>query len=109
MMKAFEQRERFAARTENEMHDWQEIWDQFNRDFHAVHESAQIENRSIELVERQVQQSQQKRSRLEAELKTLDTSPQTREIEALEQNSEAKNQEHAATLEQVRFRRSEGV
>jgi len=104
MMKEFEQRERSAAQTENEMHNWQEIWDQFNRDFHAVHESAQIENRSIELVERQVQQSQQKRDRLEAELKTLDTSPQVEEIEALEQNSEAKNQEHAATLEQVQTR-----
>ena len=104
MMKEFEQRERFAAQTENEMHNWQENWDQFNRDFHAVHESAQIENRSIELIERQVHQSQQRRGRLEQELKTLDTSPQVEEIEALEQNSEAKNQEHAATLEQVQTR-----
>ena len=104
MTKELEQRQQLVTATENERNAWQENWDQLNREFHAVHESAQIENRSIEHIERQVNQSQQRRSRLEQELNSLDTSPQVKEIEALEQNSEARNQEHAATLEQVQTR-----
>ena len=101
MTKELEQREQLVVETENEMNAWQETWDQFNREFHAVHESAQIENRSIEHIERQLHQSHQRRSRLQQELNTLDTASQVKEIAALEQNSEAKAQEHAATLEQV--------
>jgi chromosome segregation protein len=108
MAKELERREQLVVETEKEMNAWQENWDQFNREFHAVHESAQIENRSIEHIERQVHQSQQRRSRLEQELNTLDTSLQVKEIEALEQNSEAKNQEHAASLEQMQSR-AEGI
>ena len=104
-MKAeLEQREELVSETEKEMNTWQENWDQFNIDFHAVHESAQIENRSIEHIERQVHQSQQRRSRLQQELSSLDASPQVKEIEVLQKNSEAKDQEHAATLEQVQTR-----
>ena len=33
---------------EVQMQEWQELWDEFRREFHQVHEAAQIENRGIE-------------------------------------------------------------
>ena len=101
MMQKLEQQEQSAAKTENQMNSWQENWDQFNREFHQVHESAQIENRSIEHIETQLHQSGQRQSRLQEELDSLDTSPQVKGIELLEQSLEAKKQEHAALQEQV--------
>ncbi|MCZ6798091.1 MAG: AAA family ATPase, partial [Gammaproteobacteria bacterium] len=90
-----------VTQTESDMYVWQEKWDRFNRDFHQVHESAQIENRGIEHLERQVDQSSQLRGRLQEELQSLDITAYDGEIEALELDAEAKNQEHAALQEQV--------
>jgi len=92
---------------ETGMAGWQDEWDVFRRDFHKVHESAQIENRGIEHIERQVQQSQKRNNRLQEELQSLDTSGFDREILELEQNVEAKNQEHAATLAQLQGKSDE--
>ncbi|MDH5353171.1 MAG: chromosome segregation protein SMC [Gammaproteobacteria bacterium] len=95
------------AEVETEMANWQEQWDSFRRDFHQVHESAQIENRGIEHIERQVQQSQKRSDRLQEELQTLDTSAFDREIIELGQEVEAKTQEHAATLAQLQGKSDE--
>ncbi|MCH6565789.1 MAG: chromosome segregation protein SMC, partial [Proteobacteria bacterium] len=104
MMNELDAREESATRTETEMNSWQDNWDLFNSDFHRAHESAEIENRGIQHIEKQLQQAQQRRNGLQQELESLDTSPYTNEIKTLEIDAEAKSQEHAATLEQVQTR-----
>ena len=99
--KELELNQQAVTQTENDMTAWQEKWDAFNRNFHQVHESAQIENRGIEHIERQVDQSSQRRGRLQEELQSLDISAYDSEIETLELDAEAKNQEHAALQEQL--------
>jgi chromosome segregation protein len=97
----FQMQEQASVQAETDMSVWQEKWDQFRRDFHKIHESAQIENRGIEHIERQLRQSDQRREKFQVELKTLDTSAFDQEIINLEQQVEAKSQEHAATQEQM--------
>ena len=97
----FQMQEQASVQAEADMAAWQEKWDQFRRDFHKIHESAQIENRGIEHIERQLRQSDQRREKFQAEFKTLDTSAFDQEIINLEQQAEAKSQEHAATQEQM--------
>ena len=92
---------------ETEMASWQDQWDNFRRDFHQVHESAQIENRGIEHIERQVHQAQKRSGRLQEEIQSLDTSAYDEEIIELEQSIEARTQEHAATLEQLQSKSDE--
>ena len=89
---------------ELKMQEWQELWDQFRREFHQVHEAAQIENRGIEHIERQVQRTEQQRLRLQQELENLDTSQAAREIDVLEASVEGKAEEYAATLAQAQTR-----
>jgi chromosome segregation protein len=101
LVKALEVSEQLSAQRENDVSTWQEKWDLFNRDFHQVHEAAQIENRGIEHIERQVQQSGQRRQRLQEELLTLDTTQFDREIESFELAAGASDQEYAAMLEGV--------
>ena len=96
-----------VSSAETEMAGWQDQWDNFRRDFHQVHESAQIENRGIEHIERQVQQAQKRSARLQEELQSLDTSAYDSEIIELEQSIEARTQEHAATLEQLQSKSDE--
>jgi chromosome segregation protein len=86
---------------ESEMAVWQEQWETFRREFHRVHESAQIENRGIEHIERQVQQAHKQSNRLQQEMQGLNPAGHEQEIRALEQNIEARTQEHAAMLEQL--------
>ncbi|MCP4431337.1 MAG: chromosome segregation protein SMC [Gammaproteobacteria bacterium] len=86
---------------EAEMSAWQEQWEAFRREFHRVHESAQIENRGIEHIERQVQQAHKQSSRLQQEMQGLNPSRHEQEILELEQSTEARTQEHAAILEQL--------
>ncbi len=100
-------REETATRSEIEMNTWQENWDLFNSDFHQIHESAQIESRSIQHIETQVQQAEQRRNRLQLELEGLDTSSYSKKIKTLENQAEAKIQEHQATLEQAQTRADE--
>jgi len=100
------QQEKLAS-DEEKMQDWQELWDQFRREFHQVHEAAQIENRGIEHIERQVQHTEQRRVRLQQELDSLDASAEVREIEKLESSVEASAQEYAASMAQVQTRADE--
>ena len=83
---------------EVKMQEWQELWDQFRREFHQVHEAAQIENRGIEHIERQVQRTEQQRARLQQELDNLDMSEAVREINELESAVEGRAEEYAATM-----------
>ncbi len=102
-----EQQRSAVEQAEEKMHEWQELWDQFRREFHQVHESAQIENRGIEHIERQVQRTEQQRLRLQGELDTLDASAAAQEIDELESSVEASAQEYAATTSQVQARAEE--
>ena len=89
------------------MQEWQELWDEFGREFHQVHEAAQIENRGIEHIERQVQHTEQRRVRLQQELDSLHTSEVVREINQLEADVEARADEYAATMAQAQTRADE--
>ena len=101
------QQQAVLAESEQQMHQWQEQWDQFRRAYHEVHESAQIENRGIEHIERQVSQTDQQRLRLQEELQRLDTTELVAEIDQLEDQVEGKSQEHAATIAQSQNRAEE--
>jgi chromosome segregation protein len=92
------------SQAEEKMQQWQELWDQFRREFHQVHEAAQIENRGIEHIERQVQRTDQQRARLQQELDTLDASEAAREIDELQASVDASAEEYAATMAQAQTR-----
>jgi chromosome segregation protein len=104
---ALEERQQAVAAAEGQMHDWQENHDEFRREYHRVHEAAQIENRGIEHIERQVQHTDSRRSRLREELEQLDASAEVREIDALESRVEARSEEYAATMARVQGRADE--
>jgi chromosome segregation protein len=95
------------SQAEEKMQQWQELWDQFRREFHQVHEAAQIENRGIEHIERQVQRTDQQRARLQQELDTLDASEAAREIDELQASVDASAEEYAATMAQAQTRADE--
>ena len=105
--KNLQQQQASLEQAEAKMHEWQELWDQFRREFHQVHESAQIENRGIEHIERQVQRTDQQYSRLQQELDNLDASDTVREINQLESSVEASAEEYAATTAQAQTRAEE--
>ena len=94
-------------RAEAKMQEWQELWDEFRREFHQVHEAAQIENRGIEHIERQVRHTEQKREQLQLELDTLNRSEAVKEFTELESAVEARADEYAATLVQSETRANE--
>ncbi|MFV2032734.1 MAG: chromosome segregation protein SMC, partial [Gammaproteobacteria bacterium] len=104
---ALEEHQQAVTEVEGNMTGWQDQWDRFNREYHQVHESVQIENRGIELTEKQAVQAGQRRKSLLDELATLESSSIDPEIERLELQSDAKKQEHAVTLEQVEHRADE--
>ena len=99
-----QQQQETLERAEGKMQEWQDLWDQFRREFHRVHEAAQIENRGIEHIERQVQRTEQQRARLQQELDNLDTSEAVREINQLEGSVEARADEYAATMAHAEHR-----
>ncbi len=92
---------------ESAMQQWQELWDQYRREYHQLHESAQIENRGIEHIERQVRHTEERRARLAQELETLDASELIKDIDTLESRVEANAEEYAATMAQAQTRAEE--
>ncbi|MFT5400339.1 MAG: chromosome segregation protein [Gammaproteobacteria bacterium] len=98
---ALQQLELSLAQVDKDKQDWQEQWDQFRREYHGVHESAQIENRGIEHIERQVQAASLRGKRLQDELDSLDSTAFIREIDALDASATAKSQEYEATTAQA--------
>ena len=102
-----QQQQQAQQAAEDKMQQWQELWDQFRREFHHVHEAAQIENRGIEHIERQVQRTDQQRVRLQQELDTLDATTAIREINELEDSVTASNEEYAASMALAQTRAEE--
>ena len=102
-----QQQQAALDQAEQKMQEWQELWDQFRREFHQVHEAAQIENRGIEHIERQVQHTDQQHARLQQELDNLDASEAVREIAELESGVAARSEEYAATMAQTQTRADE--
>ena len=102
-----QQQQQDLDKAEAQMQEWQELWDEFRREFHQVHEAAQIENRGIEHIERQVQHTEQQRARLQQELDGLDSSEAVREIDRLEIEVEGRSDEYAATSAQAQARADE--
>lgn len=105
--KNLQRQQEALLQAEEKMQEWQELWDQFRREFHQVHEAAQIENRGIEHIERQVQRTDQQRLRLQQELGNLDSSDVVQEITKLESSVAARAEEYAATTAQVQTRADE--
>ena len=102
-----QQQQQTQDEAEQKMQQWQELWDQFRREFHHVHEAAQIENRGIEHIERQVQRTEQQRLRLQLELDNLDAAAAVREINGLEDSVAASNEEYSATMALAQTRADE--
>jgi chromosome segregation protein len=102
-----QQQQQAQQEAEEKMVEWQELWDQFRREFHHVHEAAQIENRGIEHIERQVQRTDQQRVRLQQELDNLDATVAVREISELEASVDASNEEYAALMALTQTRADE--
>jgi chromosome segregation protein len=102
-----QQQQQAQEEAEQKMQDWQELWDQFRREFHHVHEAAQIENRGIEHIERQVQRTDQQRLRLQQELDNLDATAAVREISELEADVAASNEEYSAIMALAQTRADE--
>ncbi|MGD8420875.1 MAG: chromosome segregation protein SMC, partial [Gammaproteobacteria bacterium] len=99
-----QERQQAVAAAETAMHEWQELWDEFRREYHEIHEAAQIENRGIEHIERQVEHTSRQRARLSQELEQLDASAAVSEIDALESSVEARGEEYAATMARAQGR-----
>lgn len=97
-------RHQAVAAAETGMHEWQDLWDEFRREYHQIHEAAQIENRGIEHLERQVQQTDRQRAKLSQELDQLDASATVSEIDTLENSVEAQGEEYAATMARAQGR-----
>jgi chromosome segregation protein len=72
------------AQAEEAMQDWQERWEEFNRDARVASEKTQVERARIEQLERQLERLAAQRERLSAELGTLDTAEIDARIEAME-------------------------
>jgi chromosome segregation protein len=78
---------------EESMQDWQERWEDFNRESRAASEQTQVERARIEQLEHQLARLQAQRERLANELGTLDTSEIDMRVAALqEQESQARDQ-----------------
>jgi chromosome segregation protein len=76
-LEAARERERASAaalsQAEDAMHDWQERWEEFNRDSRAASEKTQVERARIEQLEHQLARIGAQRERLAAELGALST------------------------------------
>ena len=101
---ALQEHQQAVAAAETAMHEWQELWDEFRREYHEIHEAAQIENRGIEHIERQVEHTSRQRAKLSQELDQLDASAAVSEIDALESSVEARGEEYAATMARAQGR-----
>lgn len=112
------ERERASAQAlshvEESMQDWQERWEDFNRESRAASEKTQVERARIEQLEHQLGRMATQRQRLAAELATLDTADIDIRIAALQEqeaqmhsdSDTAASQLHAVTeeLQQLRER-----
>ena len=89
---------------EEAMHDWQQVWDDFNKQYSDTTQKAQVENSRIEQLERHIEQLQQRMKRIEHEQEALSGENLDEKIAELEQQlSEIEQQkaEHEQKLESV--------
>lgn len=88
-LNAARERERASAQAlaqaEESMQDWQERWEDFNRESRAASEKTQVERARIEQLEHQLERLAAQRQRLAAELATLDTADIDMRIAALQE------------------------
>ncbi len=93
---AARERERASAEAlslaEEAMQDWQERWEDFNRESRAASEKTQVERARIEQLEHQLERMRGQRERLAAELQTLGTSDIEMRIAALQEQQEQAQQ-----------------
>ncbi|HWK73095.1 MAG TPA: chromosome segregation protein SMC [Povalibacter sp.] len=86
------------SQVEESMQDWQERWEDFNRESRAASEKTQVERARIEQLEHQLQRLTTQRDRLTAELATLGTADIEMRIAALqEQELQAAGASESAT------------
>ncbi|HVF18222.1 MAG TPA: chromosome segregation protein SMC [Steroidobacteraceae bacterium] len=100
------ERERASAaaleQAEENMHDWQERWEEFNRTSRAASEQTQVERARIEQLEHQLQRLSAQRERLVAELGLLGTSEVEARIETLQMEEGAAREQGEAADDQLR-------
>lgn len=88
-LNAARERERASAQAlaqaEESMQDWQERWEDFNRESRAASEKTQVERARIEQLEHQLERLAAQRQRLAAELATLGTADIDMRIAALQE------------------------
>jgi chromosome segregation protein len=81
------------AEAEEAMHEWQERWEEFNRDSRAASEKTQVERARIEQLEHQLARLGTQRERLSAELGELNATDSAEKIATLEvEEGEAREQ-----------------
>lgn len=103
------------AQAEESMQDWQERWEEFNRDSRAASEKTQVERARIEQLEHQLARLASQRARLQAELAQLSTAEIDARIASLQteqdgirvQGERAEGQLREVTEEAQRLRERE--
>ena len=102
------ERERASAQAlsqvEESMQDWQERWEDFNRESRAASEQTQVERARIEQLEHQLERLAAQRERLATELGTLDTAEIDIRIASLQEQEErtgGESESAAARLQAV--------
>jgi chromosome segregation protein len=71
------------SQSEESMQDWQERWEDFNRDARAASEQTQVERARIEQLEHQIERLANQRDRLTAELEALAAADTQEKIAAI--------------------------
>lgn len=97
-----EQLDKDLTQSEQAMLSWQKEWDEFNKQYHDVQQTAQLENKTIEHLEKQILQFKRRLESFEAELKTLDSKAYDDEINSLTKQIETTKQsinEHQQSIE----------
>lgn len=79
---------------------WQARWDELQQQLSAPTEQAQAERGLINNLERRLQQEAQREARIQQELSRLDTTELTRRMHALEQRSDALDEQIAAVADE---------
>jgi len=103
------------AQAEESMQDWQERWEEFNRDSQAASEKTQVERARIEQLEHQLMRLAAQRERLQGELSQLTTAEVDARLATLQAEQEqirasgerAANQLREAAEEVQRLRERE--
>jgi len=94
-------------KAEEAMHDWQQVWDDFNKQYSDTTQKAQVENSRIEQLERHIEQSKQRLKRIEHEQEALSGENLDEKIAELQQRLTEIEQEKTAFEQQLGAVRSQ--